>query len=119
MAFSEKRVERMASATVMPTKKELESAISDAKNGTMFNYRREVPVFVRSVAERAEAVGKMACGSEGCDLECVGLDLTGVQTPKSNTDAALVARCKDTNCSDIGVEVAAIYFQDSLRLAGE
>jgi len=119
MAFSEKRVERMASATVMPTSKELESAIADAKNGTMFNYQREVPVFVRSVAERAEAAGRLVCANEGCELACSGVNLRQTETPSSEVEAALIARCPVSSCMDQGVQAAAGIFRYALGLGGE
>ncbi len=106
------RVERKASQGVMATKAELEQAISDAKDGAPFDYNQEVPVLLKQTATSAEAAGRLACNNQSCQLTCVGQDLTRAETPKSNIDGELVARCTATDCTDEGLGAAMLHFLD-------
>lgn len=109
------RIERTASAGIVITKDELSRAIAVTKNDTMSSYEDEVPVWLDSVAERAQIVGRMACGRDTCQLSCAGTDLTDHETPKTNVDGDLTARCPVAECSDEGVRAAVVYFQDAIR----
>ena len=105
-----------ATGGIVVTTPELEAAIGGVKNGAMFNYQREVPSYLRTIARNAEIVGRLTCRSETCALVCTGVNLLDCVTPVSLADGDLTARCTNETCTQqpadsAGMQAAIAYMQ--------
>lgn len=96
-------------AGVLLTRDELNQAIEARKNGVIFGYIQEVPVFLRDTANSAKSLGKLICGRENCELTCAGVSLVDHITPTTLIDGDITAKCEIPDCTGEGVRAAAAY----------
>jgi hypothetical protein len=86
--------------------------IANKANGAIFNYEREASVAIRSLATKAETVGKLACNNEeDCRLSCSGVPLLNTV---SDVDADFTSRCKSQDCDGSGIKAATAGLQAEL-----
>lgn len=115
------RIETTASAGCVLTAEELKAGIEAEKNGAMFSYQREVPIYLHKLSKEAETAGRLACerSNSECKLACAAVSLIDTITPESLADGDFTARCITSSCSGSGPKSAADYVQARTNAATE